>query len=213
MKLPTDRKERIKVLVLIALGILAALSASIQGIMSLSRQKSALTQKLQDVRYQIQTSKRDVMQADSCRPRNAETIRQIVSTSDEHVLHPILGNYRLGASETINRLAQASGVEIQSVQEVGIMDLPRAVDAKARFKAYTVRLTMDCSFFSLMEFLHRIEKVNPIINIATMTVVGSGDKTPQLQRIAMGMQWPIWVDEILVEKMKVRGAKAGEAAR
>jgi hypothetical protein len=72
---------------------------------------------------------------------------------------------------------------------------------------------MDCSFFSLMEFLHRIEKVNPIINIATMTVVGSGDKTPQLQRIAMGMQWPIWVDEILVEKMKVRGAKAGEAAR
>lgn len=211
MKLPTDRKERTKVLVLIALGVLAILSATTQGLVALTSRKRALAAELEDLQFQTQTARRDVVQAEGLRPRNAAAIGRVIEASERFVLHPILGNYRLGASEFLQRYATESGVELGGLQEVGIMDLPRAGDGKGKsaFKAYTARASVECDFFTLLTFLHRIEVANPYICVATLNVASQGEKVPNKHRVTIGFQWPIWADEGMVDTMRNRGAAAG----
>lgn len=211
MKLPTDRKERNKVLVLVAMGVLAILSATTQGLVALTSRKHALATELEDLRFQTQTANRDVLQAEGLRPRNAAAIGRVIEASERHVLHPILGNYRLGASEFLQRHASESGLELGTLQEVGIMDLPRAGDGKGKgvFKAYTARVNVECDYFTLLAFLHRVEAANPYICVATLNVASQGEKVPDKHRVSIGFQWPIWADEGMVDTMRSRSAAAG----
>jgi hypothetical protein len=211
MKLPADRKEKTKVLVLIGLGVLAIVSVTTQGMVGLTAHKRTIAVELEDLKFQTQTARRDVLQAEGLRPRNAEAIARVMKASNSYVLHPILGNYRLGATEFLQRLAAESGVELTGLQEVGIMDLPRAGEGKGKsaFKAYTARASIECDYFTLLAFLHRLERANPLLCLATLSVASQGEKIPDKHRATLGVQWPIWADEAMVETMRTRASDAG----
>lgn len=206
MKLPTDTKERMKVLILVGAGTLASLYGVFQGLSTLGRTKVAFGEKLVDIEWQTTVARHDVQSAESSRRRNTETLERIVEISHKHLLHPILGNYRLGASEILDRYAERLGVAFTAVQEVGITDLPKPPDRKMNniLKAYTVRVTMECSYRTLIEFLAAIEADNPTLVVSEVAVTGQADKDPEKHNCVVGIQWPIWAETEMAVGMEER---------
>lgn len=196
MKLPDQPKERIKVLILILFSGIAIVSGSVQGLMFLQGKKRMLAEKLEELEWKSKSAGRDVLSAEQCKPRNIETLREIMSISHKHVLQPILGNYRLGASEILDPVAQRLGIEFQSVQEVGILDLPHPPARKTPnvFKVYSVRVSMECGYHKLRDFVRTLETDNPYLSVASIYIAGQEEKSEEKHRVVVGIQWPVWAN-------------------
>lgn len=210
MKLPDDPKDRMKVLLLIAIGVLATVAAMAQGVVHLIRQENQLTEQLADIEWQTTSASESIASAENCRSRNIQTVQSIVTISETHILHPILGNYRLGASELLERVALGSGVSLDSIQEVGILDIPKpkTKTGKNVLKAYTVRISMRCGYAKIQEFVRQLELNNPYLCISTLSIIGQQDVDPESHRVVMGIQWPIWSNPEMAVQMMERMTQA-----
>ena len=210
MKLPDDPKDKMKVLLLIAMGVLATVAAMAQGVVHLIRQENQLTEQLADIEWQSTSANENITSAENCRSKNIQTLQSIVTISETHILHPILGNYRLGASEFLERVALGSGVQLDSIQEVGILDIPKpkAKTGENLLKAYTVRISMHCGYAKIQEFVRQLESNNPYLCISSLSIIGQQDVDPESHRVVMGIQWPIWSNPEMAVQMMERMTQA-----
>ena len=210
MKLPDDPKDKMKVLLLIAMGVLATVAAMAQGVVHLIRQENQLTEQLADIERQTTSANENITSAENCRSKNIQTLQSIVTISETHILHPILGNYRLGASEFLERVALGSGVQLDSIQEVGILDIPKpkAKTGENLLKAYTVRISMHCGYAEFQEFVRQLEFNNPYFCISSLSIIGQQDVDPESHRVVIGIQWPIWTNPEMAAQMMERMTQA-----
>jgi hypothetical protein len=206
MRLPSDPKERTKVLVLVAFGVVMGLYGVAQGLLSLTAKRAELEERLVDLEWQVSSSRRDVLSAQRSRAKDQEVIADVADASRAHLLHSILGNYRLGVTSILERHAAQAGLELQSVQEVGIMDLPQPSGKKIKnvFKAYAARVVLHCGFFNVIDFLRSLEEQNPYVCCTGLSVAANPEKDPQTHRITLTVQWPIWTDEATEERILSR---------
>ncbi|MBL7114660.1 MAG: hypothetical protein ISS35_02750 [Kiritimatiellae bacterium] len=210
MKLPDDPKDKMKVLLLITIGVLATVAAVAQGVIYLIRQENQLSERLADLEWQTTSANENISSAENCRTKNVHTIQSIVTISETHILHPILGNYRLGASEVLERIALGSGISLDSIQEVGILDIPKPKNKTGKnvLKAYTVRISTHCGYAKLQEFIRQLELNNPYVCISTLSIIGQQDVDPESHRVVMGIQWPIWSNPEMAVQMMERMTQA-----
>jgi len=144
MKLPENKKERTQVLVLIGLGIVAVCFGIITGIVKpLVAKKKANQEKIQKLTSDIAKARGEIRQMEQVREANVAVMQEITEAADRATLRPRLGNYLLSAREVVQRHAAAANLELKSVEEVGILDLPRGSAGKGKAGSEKERASAD----------------------------------------------------------------------
>jgi len=197
MKLPEDKQERTKVLVLVAIGGIAVIFGIIQGVINPMRTyKQEQANRLIELGDQIEKAKRAINRASSDEERNIEAVTRIKEISDKYILHPVLGNFLLGPTRILERNASSVGITLDSVREVGISEILQDTRKKIDnvFKSYTVRVSVACGYTDLAKFLKEVEAGNPYLCMTSMTITGNPDADPETHAITLDIQWPVWAD-------------------
>lgn len=99
---------------------------------------------------------------------------------------PTLSDRYAWSYECISRCAKQARIELDSLEEV-----PFLTDAKKNPAdlPYEISVSTRCGYNSLVEFLWRLEKDNPLLRIKEVTVSTERDN-PQLHQVRILIQWP-----------------------
>ena len=217
MKLPDDKNERTKVLVLVAIGGIAVIFGIIQGVINpMKKYKQEQAGRLVELGDEIEKARRAINRASSDEERNIEAVTRIKEISDRYILHPVLGNFLLGPTRILERDAASAGIVLDSVHEVGISEIVQDPRKKIDnvFKGYTVRVSVACGYTHLAKFLKQVEDGNPYLCMTGMTIIGNPDADPENHAITLDIQWPVWADyEMSAELEKQLQAEGIEDAR
>ncbi len=199
MRLPEDKKERKKILILIAIGIGAIGYVGYMFVLSpfLLKQQQAATH-VSEFEDKLRRASKDIDMTPRNLEKNTAAISHILEISDikRQILRPNLGNYLLVADDIIGRHADALGLEIDSISETAASGAPISDDADAngpRLKAYSVNVSLSCSLHDVYALLRAIESENPYLCITRLGVIGQ-PQTPTEHAVSFDVQWPIWAD-------------------
>jgi hypothetical protein len=99
---------------------------------------------------------------------------------------PTLSDRYAWSYEYVSRCAKQTSVELDSLEEVMFVG-----DSKKKVEdpPYEIKVSTRCGYSSLVEFLWRLEKDNPLLRIKAVSI-GADHQTPQLQSVRMAIQWP-----------------------
>jgi len=214
MKLPENKKERIKLFCLIgifAVFILYFLVRSAAGPML--RMKAEQKEQIAKLKAEIETAQRVTDIVGKTADMNRQTVDEIIriAETDGFILRPRLGNYLLEATEIIEAKASEAGVSILSVKAAEIAECPVPGDSSSpgTFSLYTARVGMECGMHELISFLRNIEQSNPYLCISGIDIAGRpGD--PATHEVTVHVQWPIWRDTETLDSIKKLAELPGE---
>ena len=197
MKLPDDKQQRIKIFIMIGLGVILVLLGLVQGIINPLRTSAADKQaRMVESQDGLERARKEIRSAARSLDRRMETLVSIQRISDTYILHPILGNYLLEATSIIEGHSAALEVPIEPVREVAISDIPR--DAKSTterlLKAYTVRVNMVESYHNACRLVREIEDGNPYICVTSLMIRPRASGDVENHNISFEVQWPVWAD-------------------
>ncbi|NOU36750.1 MAG: hypothetical protein HOO88_08270 [Kiritimatiellaceae bacterium] len=88
--------------------------------------------------------------------------------------------------EYVSRCATLAGVELDNLEETILADDDKK---NAAIRPYEISISTRCGYNSLVEFLWRLEKDNPLLRIKEVTVSAIPDQ-PQAHQIRIVIQWP-----------------------
>ncbi len=204
MKLPEDKNERIKVLIMILLGSLLALYGLVIGIIKpLISNKQIRTAKIIELETKLKEARRDIDDMMIAKDANDKNLREILKITREsnYLIKPNLGNYLLGASEIIKSYAEKAGIEID-VREIGRAEIPQSRNRKSKnfFMTYSLRVTLESGIHNFIHFIRNIEENNPYLCISALDI-SENISDPAKHKIAFDVQWPTWMDNEVGEKI------------
>ena len=197
MKLPEDKQQRTKLLIVIALASILVILGITHGIIGPSvKYKKDLRARLADNSDQVAAAKDQIRRVSRAFAADRERVARIVELSDEHVLHPVIGNYLLSATEIIEKHAQALDLKTAPLREVGISEIPRPRKSKIEnaLKCYAVRVSLSCGYDDLCKLLTSLEQDNPYLTITGLGITGQPDTDPERHSVTFDIQWPVWAD-------------------
>jgi len=202
MKLPEDSKERNKVLILIGIGAAAVLYVLFQVTSTAIRSRGRALQKIEELETNLKTAEREINEAKRNRVRNAEILTSLQDMSTRHFLHPGLGkNYLLGATGEIERLANETGVQIQSITERGLARLPNP-GMPDLLRTYSVGVYLLCGFEDALRLVTAIEAANPFITVVNLEISGNASRDPENHTVRFDVRWTTWGDEEVKRKVE-----------
>lgn len=200
MKLPENRTERIKVLSLIVIGIVGVTYALVVGIFSpLMNKKSQYLEALVTKSRDLETAQATISRASRNERANIARLKEILAVTERPhtILRPRLGNYLLEATEILEAHAQAAGIELDSINEIGSDVLPSSAGKDAgtakALKGYTVSVRATGTMHNLITLLASLERSNPYLAIVKLDIVGN-KATPESHTLSLDVQWPVWKD-------------------
>lgn len=195
MKLPENKSERIKLLILICLAAAGLLFAFWFGLSHMVKEKKDKTAQIGELDEKIRKANAAVNQARRGMDANTRILEEIADVANRRnfVLHDRLGNYLLGAQEILDAYARSAGVTLDSVVEVGQSQIPgTSVSTNGpAFRSYTVRVSLHAGMHDFIKLLTQIEKGNPFLCVSSITINGNTAK-PDVHDISFDVQWPIW---------------------
>ena len=193
MKLPANKAERIRIIVLGAVACLIFLILLTQFAV---RPFFDRWGEIRASRGEIQ-EKIDKAEAELTKMRRNDAEFRALTTqldhlSKEDVLQPVLGTYLLGVQERIENLASTCGVKVESVKETGIMEIPGMRGPRERaVRSYGVQVSATAGYDALLRLMQALETSNPYVCISGLSIVAVTD-TPERHRITFRIQWPVW---------------------
>ena len=217
MRLPQDKKERTKVLVLIGFGAVGVVYGIYAGVIRplLSKRTECRT-RIEELQGSLATAETTVSRMKRGEKENLEALREIVKSANRkgYVLRPRLGNYLLVATEIVERHANAVGVTVASLREVGILKFPQDAkdDEKYPFSSYAMRLGLECGLHDLIRFVEALEASNPYLCLASITITAQ-DKKPDRHDVSVEVHWPVWSDSEMPGDLEEQLRDALETAR
>ncbi len=195
MKLPTEKRDRIMVFVLIGVGSAAVIYAATQLALRpfLGRWAKARTEQA-EVQEQLTKAATELAGIARRRVEYAAVTSRVAVVAREHVLQPILGTYLLRVREMLDTYAAGCSVKIESIREVGVLQIDEKRDGFPRvFKAYGALISGTGTYDGLCRLIQKIEESNPYVCIGNIQVTGQPDNR-DVHRIAFSAEWPIWKD-------------------
>jgi hypothetical protein len=204
MKLPEDKKERTKVLILIAIGSILVVYGLFVGVVSpLVKGKKDRMDRIDALQEKLRKAEKATarMGEDQRACSNALCRLDDLSNRKGVVLRDRLGNFLLSATEIVDRHAQKAGVTILGYKENGMSQLPQAASRSTPpvFNGYTVTVQVQGDTRDLVRLLKEIETDNPYLSVSSIGITAQQGK-PNRHQMSFEVQWPIWVDS----KMPVR---------
>jgi len=198
MQLPSNRQEQIKLLIVVILATALVVLGAIQGVINpLRRSKESKLERLRQCEDGLASVRRILKFAPRDRTEGAAALAIMNDISKEHLLHPVLGNYALPASRLIELQLQCLGLQMDSINEIGITEVlhPKKNSGKAAIKCYTSRVSITCCFDDLISLLRGLETSNPYLCVVGMQISGRPDRDPENHSVLFDVQWPIWADD------------------
>lgn len=196
MKLPEDKKERIRFLVLAAMAVVGGVYISVSlGILPMLRSHGANVDRREELLDLITVGKGEVAQIDQLKARDAKNMEAMKEFDGRYVLSPRLGNYLLSAKDVIEGLAVKCGIEVENIREVGpvaAIPAPAEQQRKNALKSYTAAVSLLCGYSDLAVFVEEIEKSNPYLCITRLVVAGRTKDDPENHSVRLEIQWPVW---------------------
>lgn len=193
MKMPATKKERMLLFALIGVVVVVlAVVAVLWGLFPLLDTRRSLEASLESRREQMKKAKRELDYAPSLQKSFDEIVSRTEKIRAENILRPILGSYLVGVSEQIESEARVTGVRIEEIREVGVVNIPQKGKdvASQTFKSFVVQVNGEGTYGSLCRFLQRMEDRNPYFSLSEISITGQSDN-PELQRLSARMEWPI----------------------
>lgn len=240
MRLPENSQSRQKVLALIGLGAVAAAYGLWIGVYApLLQSRDDAAAKGAAVETELQTSRAQIRRQAEMQRDLAATLRELRARSEQDMLHPRLGNYLLQAREILTQAGLAAGAEGIQVAEIGLVDPPkppkkappkadpeekgaekegtpkeaRTKEPVYRVKAYSARVTGECGTEAFLAWIRALEKANPLLAVSQITMVAQPEK-PLLPLVRFEVQWPVWVDPDMRERVRQKAAEVlGDVAK
>lgn len=212
MKLPEDKNERTKILVLIALGGLILTLGVIQGIVApVLRSRSAKMARIVELEELLLAARREIREAQSLSADQAETLQRIHDLSERFMLKPVLGNYLLSASGEMERLSRTAPFDLPSVKQIGVSELPRRTSRRApvHVKAYRLRLEFSCGFYELIDYVRLLEEDNPYRGIVALAVSGRPEQNPLSHTVSIDLDTVIWTDGAIPASLSMQRSGGG----
>lgn len=207
--MPTTKKERIQILILVAAVGLAVLFAGFHlGIRPLFAKKAFYKERIQELTENIlkAENKVDRMRVDA--RDNREALQTIRAETDRYVLRATIGeNYLLGVDEMMQRYARAASVSINPTREVGISDVPHnsARAIRNALKAYTAQVSFRGGYDDMLRLLREIETNSPYVCVSAISIAPQPE--PEVHDITLDIQWPVWAEKGMAEKLKNQAAE------
>jgi len=201
MRLPEDRKERLKVFALIAIGAVAvAFTVAQLAVRPLFRSRSAKRQRIAELRGEMDAGRLEIARIDARRKELLELVQEIHGLSVSNVLQPVLGNYLLRATELVEKEAAQAGLQFAQLQEVGRADLPKG-SRPGKLSYYSLRATLECGLAELIRLLETIEKANAYLCVADLSIMAQ-PPTPDRQKVNLVIQFPVWNSPDIAEQLE-----------
>lgn len=209
MKLPETKQDKIKLLIVVIMASVLVLLGVVKGILDpLRKSKRDKLARLEQCESELASAQRVIKFLSRDQKRNVEALKQIKEVSDQHLLHPVLGNYLLSATDIVETHAGSHGLKCDDIREIGITELPRTRTGKSTKKkgakansagtvsirCYTVRVTLLAGYSQLVELLNDFEKSNPYLCVVEVQITGSAGNNPERHSVSFQLQWPIWND-------------------
>ncbi len=199
MKLPTDKAERTKILMIIGIAVIGvgyvAYSFGLSPLLAKQRATSARITELEDLLWR---GKNDINMIPINLKQNCETLEQILDISEvkRQILRPSLGNYLLVASDIVESRADALNLKIDKINEtIARKNMPRTgvtTNPNApRFMPYAVNVSLACGLADLVQLVRALEEDNPYLCITRLGVI-ENTQTPESHAVSFDIQWPIW---------------------
>lgn len=192
MRLPTNKKERMQVLVLIGMGVVVVLVVLVQfGLMPLLESRNKLREDREELRARLDKARRELRASTQVQAEFDDVTARLESIAADYLLKPILGSYLVGATETVEARAREAGFPLEDVQERGIQAIRlRAKETSTRYSAYSVQVNGQGSYDQIVSFLTAIEASNPFVCVTEIKVMGQAD-APERHRVTFRIEWPI----------------------
>jgi hypothetical protein len=207
MKLPRDRKERIKVFALLAAGLILAIYGVVTfAARPLMKSVQARRERIQILQKDLEKAQLQIVQMQKGKESNVLIVRDLARLSGDGgmILNPRLGNYLLSAQEIINDHARNCGLTVDAVRELGLSGLqPQEDNAKAAkkkkpgkqlFQAYSAQVVMNCGIHDLTRLLGAIETSNPYLCVSSIDIAAQAS-SPDKHTVTFQVQWPVWENE------------------
>ena len=194
MRLPDDKAEKTKVLVLSAIGIVATIYVLVQyAFIPLHKSNKLNSQKITEIKAILVQSEKDVATLAKNSGENIKSLEKILKISDQNILHPSLGgNYSLNAGATLERITKESGMDLKTPGSAKITKIQGAsIPASSDIKAYSMNLGFSCSLKELTETIDSIKRINPYLGIRNLKIIANNN-SPEKHSISFTLSWLIW---------------------
>lgn len=196
MRPPVKSDNRRNLMVLGALLMAGAAYGIWVGVYEpLRRQRDEVKKQADALEAELQTIRLQIRQMPETKRELAGLTRNLRDHSEDHLLHPRLGNYLLQAREDMAHYARMAGVEGVQVEEIGLIDLPLLPKKTAdyRLRAYAIRVSAQCGLDSLLDWIRVIETGNPLVSVSHLTI-SAQPENPLQHRVRLEVQWPVWIE-------------------
>jgi hypothetical protein len=222
MKLPSNSKKRVQILILAGAGALVFLVLAYLGLFNILSARSLTRARLSADVSQLESIDREIKALPALRQSRDNLFWSIQQAATNYILFHEYRNYHLTAREILLPLAAESGVTIDIPKE-GVVDCFPIADsintnkvilpasqlpaigysgpASSVFALYPVSLTGRAGFASLLTFLNHIETLNPYLAVSELTIKAD-PKTPEVHDFSMTLLWPIWKNLELKPKVE-----------
>jgi hypothetical protein len=206
MRLPEDKNERKKVLILIVLGCCVGIYGTVIGVIQpLKHKREVQTEQRLDLEKNLRDSELRVTRMGRDRTENGRLAREIhdLTTDKGYVMLPVHGNYGIRAKPALEALAEQAGVELDSIDEGGITGIPQSPARKTpnAFQSYTLRCRAKVGLFDVIRLIKLIEESNPMVCVSSFGVDANA-QTPEAHKVGIDIQAPIWTDLDMPSKIK-----------
>lgn len=203
MKLPDDKTEKMKILVLIAIGVAGVLYGIVAGIiMPIKTKTRAQGEKIEKLESELRKADLLISQIRKDGWDSYESILAIRSIMEKNSLRFRLGDYLLDATEILDEHAKTAGVELTAVRKVATTEIPVGKEkTPGTLKLFTVAASLECGLRELEVFLRETEKKNPYVSILSLTVATLRD-SPIKHDIVVTIAWPIWSSPDTAESLQ-----------
>ncbi len=200
MKLPTDKKERTQIFVLIGIVAAVLVFGIFQGVSAYNNKKKDARQRIDELRASIDKASAKIERMRGDRKENCRVLREILELTDQYVLEPHLGgNYMLEIKGIVNRRARDAGINLpEAPLDRGARKLK---GTHGTFHSYQAGLSLECSYFDLLRLIYKIKESNPLVALTSIKI-DPGKQDNAVHNIKLIVQWPIWANQEMEDKLR-----------
>ncbi len=204
MQLPQNKKERQKILGLIAVGVVAVLYGIWAGIYSpIKEKKEAAMSRIVELEDKIMKAERQIRRIPLAERELQEVMTNLVAKSGAYMLYPRLGNYLLPVREKLGGLSARHGISALQVDEISLVALPRGAQSPVNpaMQLYGVRVSAECGYEDLRQWFSTMEEENPLVSIGNI-VITARPGNPLQHQVTFELYFPVWTDPDYDEQLR-----------
>jgi hypothetical protein len=190
--MPTLKKERLQLLLLIGMWLLGGLIALYFFVLApFLAKRGKSSSELTGLRENIQKARLAIQDESRIREEYDLAIGEIQQAVEQYIVPP--DSSLSWVTEKVYATARAVGVEVRGVTPVRMPDVAwdGLVKAGRFLRPYAVQITSECSYAKLMALVHAFETGNPFLCITGINVLGQEQNVTRHQ-VTLQVEWPMW---------------------